>query len=273
MISTLFPELFTIGDFTVTSFGPLVALAFFVAQADLGRNMQRLGVGNSSDAITVALTALFAGLLGARLYYAALYQDWTLLWGRAGFVWYGGFLCAAVAVIVVLRRRGIPLAGGVDAVAPSLAVGYGLGRLACFMVGDDYGVPTSLPWAVRFPEGMPPSTAHHLRGLGVDIPPQIPGSEVLAVHPTQLYETAAGVAIWALGVWLLGKRLRAGRTGLTVLTLLTLERFLVEFLRAKDDRLLAGYTLAQLISLLLLTILGVAWYYVTHPTKNEVALE
>jgi phosphatidylglycerol:prolipoprotein diacylglycerol transferase len=61
-----------------------------------------------------------------------------------------------------------------DAIAPSLAIGQAIGRIGCFLVGDDYGVPTALPWGMAFPHGVPPTTER--------------------VHPTQLYESA-----WLLG--------------------------------------------------------------------------
>ena len=117
--------------------------------------------------------------------------------------------------------------------APALALGYGLGRIGCFLVGDDYGRPTDLPWGITYPNGLPPTTAGFLRSeFGVELPASVPDSALLAVHPTQLYELAAGVAIWLVGRRLLG-RLRAGEAGLWVLSLLSLERFLIEFVRAR----------------------------------------
>jgi phosphatidylglycerol:prolipoprotein diacylglycerol transferase len=100
------------------------------------------------------------------------------------------------------------------------------------------------------------------------VPADIPDAQLLAVHPTQLYETLACLGVWGFGLWLLRRRGHrrghrdapaswsrggpAGALGMAVLALLALERFLVEFLRAKDDRFLGGLTVAQLISLAVL---------------------
>jgi phosphatidylglycerol:prolipoprotein diacylglycerol transferase len=80
----------------------------------------------------------------------------------------------------LLHRYRIPILSGLAAAAPALAFGHAIGRIGCFMVGDDYGRPTTLPWAIAFPQGLPPTTT--------------------PVHPTQLYEAAA-LAI--LGILLL----------------------------------------------------------------------
>jgi phosphatidylglycerol:prolipoprotein diacylglycerol transferase len=129
-----------------------------------------------------------------------------------------------------------------------MAVGYAIGRLGCFLVQDDYGVPSTVPWAMRFPQGEPPSTAQNLMGFGVDLPPGTSPFEVMAVHPTQLYETAIMLfAFWV--IWRLRTHTHAvgWRFGIYLL-FAGVERFFVEFLRAKDDRLLGSFTVAQLAS-------------------------
>jgi phosphatidylglycerol:prolipoprotein diacylglycerol transferase len=127
-------------------------------------------------------------------------------------------------------------------------------------VGDDYGRPTDLPWGVSFPVGLPPTTAGDLRAqFGLDLPLTVPDSELLRVHPTQLYETAAALAIWAIGRALLRRGARPGATALAVLALLAAERFAVEFLRVKDDRFLGALTVAQAISLAVLVAVFWLW--------------
>ncbi|HEY9420436.1 MAG TPA: prolipoprotein diacylglyceryl transferase family protein, partial [Thermoanaerobaculia bacterium] len=140
--------------------------------------------------------------------------------------------------------------------------GYAIGRVGCFLVGDDYGRPTDQPWGVAFPVGLPETTAGNLRDLfGVDVPASVPDDQLLRVHPTQLYETGMSLVIWALGLWMIKRGARPGATTLTVLVLLAVERLLVEFLRAKDDRFFGVLTLAQLISIgLILLFAGIAWY-------------
>jgi phosphatidylglycerol:prolipoprotein diacylglycerol transferase len=167
-----------------------------------------------------------------------------------------------VAVIWVVRRRRLPFWPLLDAATPALALGYAVGRIGCFLVGDDYGRPSDLPWAVAFANGLPPTTAGYLRSeFGVPVPPGVPDDQLLRVHPTQLYETAMALVIAWLGWRLLrGPRGRqAGRTALAVFAGLAVERFLVEFVRAKDDRFLAGLTLAQAISLAILILMALLW--------------
>lgn len=241
-------ELFRIGPLAISPFGVMMVIAFTLAYLELRRNLVRTGAGNDDDASSLVFAAGLAGIIGAKVYYAILYRDARLLLERSGLVWYGGFLAGVVAVLWVARRRRLSLPRLVDAMAPALALGYGLGRIGCFLVGDDYGRPTDLPWGITYPNGLPPTTAGFLRSeFGIELPASVPDSALLAVHPTQLYELAAGVAIWLVGRRLLG-RLRAGEAGLWVLSLLSLERFLIEFVRAKDDRILGSFTVAQAVA-------------------------
>lgn len=246
----MYPELLRIGDFVISSFGPMLVAAFLVSYLQLRWGLRYLEIGDEEDAASMVFWAGITGIVGAKVYYALLNGDLSLLLDRSGLVWYGGFMLAAVAVIWVIRSRRLPVWQTFDAATLGLALGYAVGRIGCFLVGDDYGRPTDLPWGVAFPEGAPPSTAANLRAFSVDIPASVPASEVLTVHPTQLYETAGALVIWAIGLWLLKKRSQvAGVVGLVVLALMAVERFLVEILRAKDDRFFGGLTMAQLISI------------------------
>lgn len=267
----MYPELFRIGDFVFTTFGVMMVLAFVGAYLQLSWGLRRTGVGDEEDASAIVFAAGLAGIVGAKAYYAILYEDWKLLFTRSGLVWYGGFILGAAAVLWVLHRRRLPAWRTADAVAPALALGYGIGRIGCFLVGDDYGRPTDLPWGIEFPEGLPPTRAGALRDFGVDVPAAIPDSQILAVHPTQLYETAMALAIWGVGMWLLKRGARPGTTVLTVLSLLACERFLVEIVRAKDDRLLGPFTLAQLVSVLIVVVVAFVWS--RRPTGERVSLD
>ncbi len=251
-------ELFRIGPLSISPFGVLLVAAFLAAYAMFLWAARRLELGDEEDASALLLAAGIGGVVGGKIYYAALYGDWRLLFDRSGLVWYGALLLGAAAVLWTARRRGLPLAGVADAGAPAVAVGYAVGRIGCFLVGDDYGRPTDLPWGVAFPEGLPgPTTAGFLRAeYGVELA-GVDASELVRVHPTQLYETFAGLLAAAVGVWLLRRRQAAGMVAVKVLALLAAERFAVEFLRLKDDRFFGGFTLAQLLSLGLLVVLAV----------------
>ncbi len=137
--------------------------------------------------------------------------------------------------------------------APALALAYGIGRIGCFLVGDDYGRPTDSWVGIAFPNGLPPTTAGSLRrNFGLSIPAGVPDAQVLSVHPTQLYETGLALLIF-LVLWKL--RLRDKKAGWLFgvwMVLAGAERLFVEVFRAKDDRFLGAFTLAQLISVLLI---------------------
>ncbi len=253
-------ELFHIGPLSISPFGVMLVVAFLSGFAQLRSGMRQLGLGSDDDASAILFAAGVGGIAGAKIYYALLYRDWHLLLDRAGLVWYGGFLLGTAAVLWVLWRRRLPIWRTLDAATPALALGYGLGRIGCFLVGDDYGLPTALPWGVKFPVGLPPSTAGYLRSeFGVELPASVADGELLAVHPTQVYETLAAFAIWWIGRRLLKRSTWPGDVALPVLSLLAVERFAIEFLRAKDDRLLGIFTVAQSISVIVLIALLLLW--------------
>lgn len=254
-------ELFRVGPIAISPFGVMLVVAFMFGYWRLRAGMKRVGVGSEDDASSILFAAGVGGIVGAKLYFALLYRDWRLLFDRSGLVWYGGFLVASAAVIWVIRRRRLPVWPLLDAATPALALGYGIGRIGCFLVGDDYGRPTDAPWGVAFPNGLPPTTAGFLRrDFGLAISPETLDDALLKVHPTQLYETAiAGLIFW-IGTRLLRRSGAPGHVALPVFALLALERFAVEFLRAKDDRFLGYFTLAQLLSLaILLLVATMAW--------------
>jgi len=251
-------ELFHVGSFVISPFGVMLVVAFLAAFFQLSANLRRLDLGGPDEASSLVVAGGLGGIVGAKIYYAILNGDPKLLLERYGLVWYGGFLLATPLVIWMARRHKLPLWPTLDAATPALALGYGLGRIGCFLVGDDYGRPTNLPWGVAFEHGLPPTSAWHLRReFGVAIPDDVPGATLLRVHPTQLYETALALLIW----WIAMRWLRSGKpvgsTALLTFALLAVERFTIEFLRVKDDRFLGPFTLAQAISLAVLVVVAV----------------
>lgn len=248
-------ELFHVGPFAISPFGVMLVAAFLAAYAQLSRGLVRFGAGDADAASALVFAAGVGGIVGAKAYYAILYGDWRLLFERYGLVWYGGFLLGATAVVFTMRRRRMPVWSTLDAAAPALALGYGIGRIGCFLVGDDYGIPTRLPWGVAFANGLPPTTAWNLRHeFGVAVPSSISDAALVRVHPTQLYETALALLIWWVARRLMARRQYPGQVTLPILGLLAIERFGVEFLRAKDDRFLGPLTMAQAISLIVVAV-------------------
>jgi phosphatidylglycerol---prolipoprotein diacylglyceryl transferase len=249
----MFPVLFTIGGLTVTSFGVFMALAFIAAGTVGAMELKRKGE-NPDHAWDMAGWAAIFGILGAKLYYLVLHWDVTManpraaILSRSGLVWYGGFILAALAIAWRLGRLKLPVWKFADAIAPAMAVGYAVGRVGCFLVGDDYGGPTTAPWGVAFPKGAPPSTAENLREFGISVPADVAPDTVMAVHPTQLYETGMSLVIFFI-LWRFRDRFANDGTLFAIwVALAGVERFIVEIFRAKDDRFLGVLSVAQLIS-------------------------
>jgi phosphatidylglycerol:prolipoprotein diacylglycerol transferase len=251
---TIYPFILHLGPLEVTGYGLMLMVAFLMGGWLIARQLRENGLREDYAADIVA-AAVIGGIIGAKLWYVALTRDPGALLSRGGLVWYGGFVGGALAVIFNGWRLGVPLRWTMQLTAPALAAAYALGRVGCFLVNDDYGRPTTLPWGVKFPQGLPPSTAGNLHQLfGVPIPQGIEPSTVMAVHPTQLYEVAAMLVVFAI-LWSLRKRGRpVGWLFGVYLIFAGVERFLVEIVRAKDDRFLGPFTLAQLTSVILVLI-------------------
>jgi phosphatidylglycerol:prolipoprotein diacylglycerol transferase len=232
----VYPILFRIGNFEVTSFGVMVAAGALVGLWMMRRELVRRGLPEAASDAGIA--GLFGGLAGAKLLYviehAGAERVLDLLTDRGGMSWFGGFIGGLSAGLVLIKIKRWPLVPVLAAATPGLAVGQLLGRIGCFLVGDDYGRPTSLPWGIPFPKGLPP----------VDEP----------VHPTQLYEVAfLGVLAWILIRWR-----RSGVPDRVVLgryfALAGAFRFALEFLRA-NVRVAGPFTVAHFLSLAV-TLLG-----------------
>lgn len=253
----MWPTLIKVGNFEITTFGLMMFLAFIVSGWVLARQFRRYGL-DEELASSMVVAAAIGGIVGAKIYYAILFRDWHLLFDRAGLVWYGGLIGGFLACSWLIWRRRVDYLTAADATAPALAIGYAIGRIGCFLVGDDYGRPTNSWIGVAFPKGAPPTTADELRRFGVAVDPSIPPDTILRVHPTQLYESVSAFVMFAVLMWLNRREHPKGRVWGVFLILLGIERFLVEIVRAKDDRFLGPFTIAQLISVLLI-LAGSVW--------------
>ena len=225
----MYPVLFRIGSFEVSSFGVLVALGVVLGMAVLKREMKSRAL-DTARGEGVAVIAVLGGLAGAKLLYVLEHTEEPLLdnlLARGGLSWFGGLAGGIAAGLAALVRARLPLVPTLAAAAPALALGQAVGRVGCFLVGDDYGRPTSLPWGVAFPRGLPPTS--------------------VPVHPTQLYETVG----LALVGWLLLRWRRRGLPDHAVVgryfVLAGALRFAIEFIRV-NERVVSWLTVAHISS-------------------------
>jgi phosphatidylglycerol---prolipoprotein diacylglyceryl transferase len=256
-MTTMYSFNLHLGPLNITGYGIMLMVAFLMGGWLIDQDLRRRG-WQPDYAADITVAAVIGGVIGAKLWYVAATGDPGALFTRGGLVWYGGFIGGSLAVLANGSRLGVPLRWTCQLTATALPAAYALGRIGCFLVGDDYGRPTSLPWGVSFPQGIPPTTAGNFAAdFGIPMAPGVSPETLLAVHPTQLYE-----AVLMIGVFMLLWRLRnngkpAGWLFGLYLALAGTERFLVEFLRAKSDRLALGLTVAQLTALAMVILGGV----------------
>jgi phosphatidylglycerol:prolipoprotein diacylglycerol transferase len=242
------PFEYKFGPLQFTGFGIAILMCFVVAQVVAQRELVRRG--HDAEPIgDMIFAALVGGLLGAKLYYVVVLRHWDLLFDRSGFVYWGGFIGGALAVAGVVLHKRAGFWKMADVSAPALAGAYAIGRTGCWAIGDDYGRLWNGFLAVTFPEGSPPSTASVMaHDFGATIPPGVSDATVMSVFPTQLLEVVLGLAMFFILWRLRNHRHAEGWLFGVYLVLSGVERFLIEFLRAKDDRFFGGLTYAQLIA-------------------------
>jgi phosphatidylglycerol:prolipoprotein diacylglycerol transferase len=225
-----------IGPITLGTYGITVAVALIVAFYVIQADLRRRGLAADPNVI-VGLTGL-AGLAGARLYHLAespseFFADPKLLFSTMGFAWFGSVIAGFITLVLIARHYRIPALQMLDVASPAAALGYGIGRIGCLISGDgDYGIPTSLPWGMSFPNGIVPTTDR--------------------VHPTPIYEFLASLVIfyvlWRFGAQWMHNVPDIGKLFGVYLLLSGAARFLVEFIRL-NPRSFFGMTNAQTASL------------------------
>ncbi len=244
----MYPEIFRVGDFSIPTYGVLLAagllLALFVAARLAGRD------GLPGNRIyDLGLWTILGGLLGAKIL-MLLTDDaarfFSLDFLRSGGVYYGGFLGGFLTVAVLTRVYKLNFWKVGDAFAPGVALGQFFGRLGCFAAGDDWGRPTDLPWGVQFTE---------LANASVGVPIYKADGSNLYLHPTQLYESFAMLAVFGVLFYLHRRKKFDGQILIAYGVIYAVVRFTIEFFR-DDPRgdlfgltTLTGLSTSQLISL------------------------
>jgi phosphatidylglycerol---prolipoprotein diacylglyceryl transferase len=248
------PFSFSLGPLTLTGFGVAVLLAFLIAQVVSERELARRGRDVEAASVgDVLFAALVGTMIGAKLYYVVVVSHQISdLWSRGGFVFWGGFIGSVILCALTIRYKKLSFVRFADVAGIAIAAGYAVGRTGCWAVGDDYGKPYSGPLAVMFPDGAPPTTVREMAAaFHVNFPPGTDPNQVVSVYPTQLLEVLLGFIMFAI-LWRMRDHEHAEGWLFGVWCILAgIERFVVEFFRAKDDRfpLFGGLSTAQVIAL------------------------
>jgi len=250
----MYPELYHFPGtgFSISTFGVMMALGFLVGYWLSVKRMVEEGI-DPTPAPNILLWIMIGGVGGSKLYFAVdvwLRQGtpfFDLLFARAGITFYGGLMGGALAAVLACWKYGLSLRDLSAAVAPGLAVAQALGRVGCFLVGDDYGKVTDVPWAVTFPKGAPPTLD--------------------PVHPTQLYEVA-----WLLPVagFLWWRRKRSPFLFGEYLILNGAGRIVIEHWRVNEP-VLFGLTEPQVIGLGIIAIGTALWIHYYRASRTESA--
>jgi phosphatidylglycerol---prolipoprotein diacylglyceryl transferase len=251
-----------LGGQPITSFGVFMLFSFLTGGYVIRAGLRRIGE-DPDKAWDLVFMGVVGGIVGAKGYYILLNfprlmsDPMGLILSRGGLVWYGGFLLATVLVIWEIKRQGLKVPVMADVIAPALALAYAVGRVGCFLVGDDWGRPTASMFGVRFPRGTPSTSVQNIEQMfGMTVDPELieQYGQIVPVHPTQLYEVGLSTLIFFV-LWPMREHgHRKGWLFMLWLAFAGMERFLVEFLRAKDDRFFGVLTLAQMISLAIVAV-------------------
>ena len=246
----MYPVLVEIAGVRLHSYGVAVATAVLLALWLAGREARRRGLAPNAVE-EVGAGVVLAGLAGARLAYVLGWEP-ELLWSdpigvvavwRGGLALHGGLLAGFATGVWLCRHRKLDPWRLADAAAPGALLGQAIGRIGCFLSGDAYGLPTTVPWAVIFthPAALAP------RGI--------------PLHPVQLYEAALDLVLLA-ALWAVRRRVSvSGGAFLFYVAGYGAIRLLTEVFRGDRVELVWGLSWLQAASLALLAaaLLALGW--------------
>ena len=253
----MIPQIFTIGSFPINSFGLCVAASIFAGIFRLQKSFSYYGLP-VEKAEGYAFIGGLTGLLGARIWFLLFNLPMVFsdpigtIFSSAGFIFYGGLIIAFVVLLIKSRLDSIPFLVFLDAAGPTMTLGYAVGRLGCQLSGDgDYGKFTSSWLGMSYVTGVVPTPPGYL------------------AYPTPLYESFVCLLIlpFLLSIERKANWGLSGRRFGVYLFLISIERFLVEYLRI-EPRFYGGLSQAQYLSMLFM-IVG-ATLFLTRVEKRSI---
>ncbi|HWP83551.1 MAG TPA: prolipoprotein diacylglyceryl transferase [Terriglobia bacterium] len=260
----MLPILLRIGPLEIPTYGVLVAAGLITGLSVASRLGARDEM-KKDEVLNLGIYLALAGILGSKLalilqesdyYFSNPRQLFSLSTLQSGGIFYGGLILAILVGLWYTRRNDLPFLKTADVFAPGIALGHAIGRLGCFSAGCCWGLPTTLPWGVTFTD----PHSHATVGVPLGVP----------LHPTQLYESAAGGILFLFLYRQQRQKQFEGQTLGWYLLLYGAARFAVEFLRyhSPEAMLLGFLSDAQGVSLALGGI-G-AWLLWLRPHRREL---
>jgi phosphatidylglycerol:prolipoprotein diacylglycerol transferase len=239
------PILLKLGPITIYSYGAMVALGFILAVFLIYRRANSFGI-EKEQVIDLALILLVSGIMGARIFYVVFNYRYYLAHpldilnlSKGGLVWYGGFSGALIVLLIYIIRKRLNFWLVTDMIAPYLALAQSFGRIGCFLNGCCFGITTgaSNPVAISFP------------------------GETALRHPSELYSALSLFLIFViLRLWQNSSHIR-GEIFLSYCLLYSTKRFVMEFFRGDNPRIVFGMTISQGISIFVFAVSFLIFIY------------
>lgn len=246
------PILLEWGPLTLYSYGLMMAAGFLLFLTYVRRAAPAHGLDPETITNT-AFAALVGGIVGARVLFVLLDYKFfaqhpadAFFLNRGGLVWYGGFGGGLLAAFLHARHRKISVAQALDVFTPPLALAQAVGRVGCFLNGCCYGFEAHPPLGICLPDG-----------LGCRFPVQLLNTALLLVlflflHRCLKTARTPGRLVWIYGV------------GYGLL------RFTTEFFRGDQTPVLAGLSLPQVMSAVLVLVSAAALRLQSHNESRAV---
>lgn len=285
----MYPIIYDFGFVSINSFGVMMALAFIAANYFAVKELTRKKMQSDMMGDLVIIAAI-TGILGSKLFH--IFENWSdflaqpknYLLTFSGLTFYGGLIVAGITLsVLAVKKYKLNLRDFIDALAPSLILAYGIGRIGCQLAGDgDYGRPTDQNWGFVYDNAIVkptnalreyfianPDEANKLNYYELSSQPSRIDymgyrvnkfDETVKLHPTPVYETIYSIIIFGFLMWL-GRRLKTpGVLFMVYLFLAGLSRFIVEFWRINHE-LAGGFSQAQWISIILMVFSSLTTIY------------
>lgn len=287
----MYPIIFQYNNLTISSYGLMLMLSFLSCNYLMKRYFISINK-DSKIADDLIFFAAIGGILGSKIYYIIEFWNtgegynnilgfidifkglfsfnFNLLFSGitqfgSGLVFLGGLIGGIISVSFYVYKNNLNWFTVSDWVAPYLALGHSIGRVGCFLVGDCYGRPCTLPWAISFENGLPPTSYESFKYNYPDsfekynIDANYSYGDIISVHPTQLYEF---ILYFVLFLYLINVRKNkqySGEIFLEYLFYAGFVRFIIEFFRLNPTYYvdLSG---AQYISILMVLVSSILMY-------------
>jgi phosphatidylglycerol:prolipoprotein diacylglycerol transferase len=213
------PILLDLGSIKLYTYGLFLALGFMAAVWFSKRNAKFY---NTTDQVIsdLFLVILLSAIVGARFLYVLInFETFSnnpleifKIW-NGGLVFFGGFIAAVGACLILLKLKKLPIAKTADIIAPGIALGHSIGRFGCLFAGCCYGRACDLPFAIKFtnPDGLAPLNVY--------------------LHPTQIYMVISNFLLFLVLMWLQKRKKFHGMVFLVYIMLYSAFRSGIEFFR------------------------------------------